>query len=162
MAAVSIVVDLGEKALKALGNAGKAVLVFTVEKYPGDKFFNEQPPSIDLYIVPREKESKEPPQEFPEDSFKGTISSQTSEKLRSSIEKVETVSSVLERIWNHKPKREAVEVWIVAEPHAHWRELYERTFYSKKLNSGQVISLTLALRPKQRSEKNRSKEDFKL
>jgi len=160
---VSVVVDLGEKALKALGNAGKAVLVFTIEKYPGDKLFDEQPPSIDLYIFQRaNNEEKEPPEDLPDKYFKGTISSQTSEKLRSSIEEVESITGVLDRIWNNKPKREPVEVWIVAEPHAHWRELYERTFYSKKLSSGQVISLTVALRPKQRPEKYPLKEDFKL
>ncbi len=159
---MSIVFGLGEKALKALGKAGKAVLVFTVEKYPGDKFFDDQPPSIDLYIPPRENKEKEPPEELPEDYFKGTISPQTSEKLRSSIEEVETISSIFQRILKNKPKREFVEVWIVAKPHAHWRELYERTFYSKKLNSGQVISLTLALRPKDRSEKYPMKEGLKL
>jgi hypothetical protein len=50
-----------------------------------------------------------------------------------------------------KKRAEPMEVWIVAEPHAHSTNSYERTYYSKKLNAGSPIPLTVSLKPKNKN-----------
>jgi hypothetical protein len=64
---------------KRLQKAGKATLVFTVEADPDDKEFLGNPPSVDLYILPKDR-FPEIPGELPSDCFKGTISLRTAEK----------------------------------------------------------------------------------
>lgn len=93
---------IGEKILETLAKQGKAILVFTVEKHPGDQLFNEASPSIDLYIVPRKKDEKEPPEKLLDEYFKGTISSNTDLSNRSFVEEVESIYGYIDRMWNKK------------------------------------------------------------
>ena len=91
-----------EKAIIEMGKAGKATLVFTVESDPEDDIFATKPPSVDLYILPKDK-YPEVPEQLPSEYFRGTISSK---QERAFTEKVESLNNVFRRVWNKKAKRE--------------------------------------------------------
>ncbi|HVF61850.1 MAG TPA: hypothetical protein VNJ70_18740 [Thermoanaerobaculia bacterium] len=161
---------IGTKLYEKLGQAGKATLIFTVAKYPGDQRFDGDPPHVDLYIVPMAHNSGEASSRAGEDNtinsggspipssdqtyavsdmhFLGTISPEMEGNDRSFIVVVESLHGLFSRFFKRKPRRESLEVLVVAEPHGPWKQFYERTAYKKKLKSGRPIPLTVHLKPK--------------
>lgn len=139
----------GEQVAEKLQEAGKRVLIFTVEKYPGDTRFDQEPPSIDLYIIPRTEEEKAPPDVLLDEYFQGTITKNTEKDERSFVVEVESLFGIIDRLIHKKPKREPKEVWIIAEPREFNKKQYKRTHYALKLQAGPPIPLTLSLEPVQ-------------
>ncbi len=147
-----------DKMLQGLSKTGKAVLVFKVAKYPGDTIFDQEPPHIDLYIIPSvdeeykkdeiNKEVSQSTEKISDSYFLGTISNDMQSEERSFIFTVESLYGIFHRFFKNKPKRTSLQVTIIAEPHGPWKEYYERTDYKMKLKSGQPIPLTVALKPK--------------
>jgi hypothetical protein len=146
---------------KRLQKAGKATLVFTVEAHPDDKWFSENPPSVNLFILPKDIYPTVP-DDLPSECFKGTISLRTDKEDRQFEETVESINKIASRFWYNirnkgkaqKKKREPKQFWIVAEPPEAWKERYERTVEGKELRAAaQKIPLAVSLRPKDVSDK---------
>ncbi len=161
--------DIGkysEKAIEKLRKAGKAILIFTVEKHPRDTRFKTASPSIDLYIVPCNKDEKEPPEDLPRNCYKGTISVNTEKSERTFEVQAESITGLISRTWHNltkewkgnngmtkkKKRAEPIDVWIVADPHDHWKESYQRTFYRRELNAGPPLPLIVSLKPNSNAE----------
>ena len=137
----------GDKAVEKLRKTGKATLVFTVEVYHGDENLasDPPPPSIDLYIIPRNNKETSPPKDLPVEFNKGIITENTDKPERMFEMQVETITGFFSRAWynltksgkninggaSKKKRAEPMEVWIVAEPHGKCADFYQRTYIQK-------------------------------